>query len=281
MKCELCAGNIRLEVSGVGGIYAAEAYDILACVDCGMAVNRPEISEEQLQELYASDYNYKSHEFIQYEKRWRSELLLKKRPTKKSILEIGCMHGFLLDVARARGFEKICGVEIDGSARNFCNQKGFEVFGNINEINERTFDVIILQHVLEHIPDHRDLLLNLFQMLEPGGELIICVPNFNCFTRKIFKRSWGWYQVPIHLRHYTQKSLTGIVEGAGFSNSRVETRGADSLMILITIAGLFGVANSQQKISSLKRKVIKLASILFRPYIHFGNEELILTASKT
>src|SRR6185369_13477918 len=67
------------------------------------------------------------------------------------------------------------------------------------------FDAIFAQHVLEHVPDPRSFLSAARELLRPGGRLVICVPNFEARLRKLAPSSWGWYQVPVHLHHYSSR----------------------------------------------------------------------------
>lgn len=41
---------------------------------------------------------------------------------------------------------------------------------------ERRFDMIVCVSVLEHIPNHRDALRGMFQLLQPGGHLVLTFP---------------------------------------------------------------------------------------------------------
>jgi len=71
------------------------------------------------------------------------------------------------------------------------------------------FDAAFSLNVLEHIENHKQMLLNTNKALKPGGNLVILVPAFNwlygTFDKAIF-----------HKRRYTRKSLKNILELAGF-----------------------------------------------------------------
>lgn len=74
------------------------------------------------------------------------------------------------------------------------------------------FDAAFSLNVLEHIENHKQLLVNINKVnkaLKPGGNLVILVPAFNWL--------YGTFDETIfHKRRYTRKSLKNILELAGF-----------------------------------------------------------------
>lgn len=72
------------------------------------------------------------------------------------ILDYGCGLGQLLNALRDFGCKNIYGVDIDDKAIAFCKKKGLAV-EKVNQENllnpfHFKFDVVIMSHVLEHIP---------------------------------------------------------------------------------------------------------------------------------
>ena len=53
------------------------------------------------------------------------------------------------------------------------------------EQNDNTFDLIICNHVLEHIPDDDKAIAELFRVLKPGGTAILQVPISNTIRKTI------------------------------------------------------------------------------------------------
>ena len=48
-------------------------------------------------------------------------------------------------------------------------------------------------------------------------------------------QSWGWYQVPVHLFHFSQPALRALAQDAGFSVDQLSAHGGDSLFVLMTL----------------------------------------------
>ena len=52
---------------------------------------------------------------------------------------------------------------------------------------ERSFDVITLWHVLEHLPNLEDDIKTFQKLLKPNGRIVVAVPNFKSFDADYFK----------------------------------------------------------------------------------------------
>jgi SAM-dependent methyltransferase len=83
-----------------------------------------------------------------------------------------------------------------------------------------TFDVITLWHVLEHLDDPVPVLNKLATMLQPGGAVLVCVPNERSWQRRAFPRSWFHLDPPRHLIHFDETTLTDTLKRAGLRVDR-------------------------------------------------------------
>lgn len=101
-------------------------------------------------------------------------------PDGGRVLEIGCANGVLLHEIRAlRGCE-VLGIEPDRAlAARARDEFGINVFpGTLDGYRETgTFDLIILEHVLEHFDDPLAALAAVRRLLSPGGSAYIEVPD--------------------------------------------------------------------------------------------------------
>ncbi|HHE75009.1 MAG TPA: class I SAM-dependent methyltransferase [Desulfobacteraceae bacterium] len=80
---------------------------------------------------------------------------------------------------------------------------------------DATFDRIICAEVMEHIPDDRRVVAELFRVLKPGGVLAVTVPT--PFTEHIYKHlSWKYFHTPGgHIRMYQPKQLFNLLTSGG------------------------------------------------------------------
>ena len=78
------------------------------------------------------------------------------------------------------------------------------------------FDRIIAAEILEHIPDDRTAMEELFRVLKPGGVLAVTVPRW--FAEKVnWTLSDAYHEVEGgHVRIYKESELRGRLEDVGF-----------------------------------------------------------------
>lgn len=137
----------------------------------------------------------------------------KKNP---SILDVGCGTGKLLTHLKAKGFTRLLGTEF----KDQINIKGIKVFtGSFTDFKPgTTFDVIIMNNVLEHVIRPEQFMQKAWDLLEPGGLIRVQVPNDLSFAqyriiKKMNPRKFYFFQPPEHL-HYFDFSSLGNLFGA-------------------------------------------------------------------
>lgn len=97
------------------------------------------------------------------------------------VLDFGCNDGWVS--RRVKRFKPGCGVsgaDINPSALARARRRngGVEYFDSENgDLDGRTFDVVILSHVLEHVHAREELLERLASLTKPDGRLVISVPQ--------------------------------------------------------------------------------------------------------
>jgi len=137
--------------------------------------------------------------------------LLKPYQSKQSaLLDVGAGTGFFLRAAKKRGWT-VTGIEPNPSARNRANLKApNSVFDTttLQKLPEKSFDVITLWHVLEHLPNLEGDIKMLQKLLKPNGRIVLAVPNYKSFDALYFKNFWAAYDVPRHLWHFSQHSIS-------------------------------------------------------------------------
>jgi 2-polyprenyl-3-methyl-5-hydroxy-6-metoxy-1,4-benzoquinol methylase len=125
---------------------------------------------------------------------------------KGKILDIGAGTGDFLSVAKKDGWQTI-GVEPSEKAKAIAKSKGVTFVELTSELDNNSFDVISMWHVLEHVPDIDNQIKELKRLLKPNGTLIIAVPNFKSFDAKHYGKFWAAYDVPIHFWHFSKTAI--------------------------------------------------------------------------
>ncbi len=292
INCPVCKQKNIERFRNVSSIYSNKLYALGSCEDCGhiFILNPPD--KDELGSIYGTIYNYQAHLAIGDEKQWRfgrlKGVIRKIAPLDARILDIGCGYGRNLNALKAMGYSNLIGIEIDTKASESCRENGFDVFmGEFSEWLNTGIDktknrhtCILLSHILEHIRDLDDFFNKVSAFLGSGGQLILMLPNAGSVTARISGRHWGWWQSPVHLHHFTIKSINALLAAKGFKVNLVFTRGADSLFFLSTLFSILRIKPKSRMISAFKRIIIRFNSAIFKYWLFIGDEELIVAASK-
>jgi 2-polyprenyl-3-methyl-5-hydroxy-6-metoxy-1,4-benzoquinol methylase len=97
------------------------------------------------------------------------------------VLDYGCNDGWVSrEVNRCKPRCEVSGADINPAALKTARRRGggVEYFDARNgELNGKTFDVVILSHVLEHVHARLELLQRVVDLIAPEGRLVISVPQ--------------------------------------------------------------------------------------------------------
>jgi 2-polyprenyl-3-methyl-5-hydroxy-6-metoxy-1,4-benzoquinol methylase len=134
-----------------------------------------------------------------------------------SLLDIGCGTGWTTNMWASSGFDTT-GLEPSKLRAELASERYkikvlSDYFENLH-IRDN-FDVVILRHMIEHFADPYEMMLKARSFLKPRGTAVIIVPNINCLGRYLFGTKWTW-GIPYHCNFFTPKTLTHLVERAGF-----------------------------------------------------------------
>ncbi|MBS7255226.1 class I SAM-dependent methyltransferase [Flavobacterium branchiicola] len=157
--------------------------------------------------------------------------LINSEQTKKGkILDIGAGTGDFLLTAKNNGWETV-GVEPSERAKNIAKEKGISFVEEISELENNSFDVITMWHVLEHVPNLEFQIQELKRLLKPTGTLIVAVPNFKSFDAKHYGEFWAAFDVPIHFWHFSKKAIKSLFEKVDMKLEKVLPMKFDSFYV--------------------------------------------------
>lgn len=164
------------------------------------------------------------------------------------LLDVGCSVGTLLDAAKASGFA-VAGVEISKWASEFARSKGHHVItGALSDASfaDGSFDVVVLNHVVEHVPDPLEVMEEVFRILKYDGVAVVGVPNFGSLMARTFKEKWTSLHPDQHLWHFDHATLLRLLTAAGFEEIAFQSmenhpvRGMRPVKILMRIINVIG-----------------------------------------
>jgi 2-polyprenyl-3-methyl-5-hydroxy-6-metoxy-1,4-benzoquinol methylase len=153
------------------------------------------------------------------------------------ILDVGCGDGRLLRLLAARGVprDRLFGMELDKRAVDSARQHGMAVsLGRFEDVDypPASFGLVIMQQVIEHVLDPRDVLERSHEVLAPGGAIVLETPNVGSWDHWLFsRRYWGGYHIPRHLYLFDPKSMSRLLEATGFRVAGIESLASPSFWI--------------------------------------------------
>ena len=231
MICRLCESTY-LELYYTQG--NRNQYEFFKCTNCGL-VNY-DISKGLDQGKYTNVYldpELLDHK-INIDQIETYKFIHTNINLKGSLLDIGCGNGRLLVSAKNEGWN-VKGIEL---SEEFGRQikKRYDIDVNITDFFKYdnplgTFDVVVLRHVLEHLPDCISAMTKINQILKNGGYGVLEFPNiegmnlkFKRFLNKsgIARKKYGDNYMPGHCNEFSKKSFKYLLQQTGFKLLRWE-----------------------------------------------------------
>ena len=222
-------------------------YGLTRCDGCGLIVDpsvwRPGEAEQLEHEWFGEAYDPYSSRWVRLFERWQNARTLRRLRGAGirggSLLEIGIGSGSFLAAAREAGF-RVTGCDLSPSiCRRARDRFGVDVHcGDLATIDRPGgFDVIVMNHVLEHTPAPRGLLAAVQGLLTPGGRIHVAVPNVDCWEAAL--PGWTSYE-PYHLLYFTPRTLRQTLETCGLRVLSVATAESFSGWFLAILRSLVG-----------------------------------------
>jgi len=203
-----------------------ETFTLYRDADRDMLITFPQPTEENLA-LY-----YESEDYISHTDSKRNLLEMAYQAVKKvslkrklklirrlnsgagTLLDVGCGTGDFIKTCQEGGWT-VAGVEPNEKALSLAQFKtdSANCYSSIEQLldsSNKTYDVITLWHVLEHIPNLYDRIEQLKNLLKPDGSLVVAVPNFKSSDAQHYGAHWAAYDVPRHLWHFSRHAMRRI-----------------------------------------------------------------------
>jgi 2-polyprenyl-3-methyl-5-hydroxy-6-metoxy-1,4-benzoquinol methylase len=136
------------------------------------------------------------------------------------LLEIGPGWGSFAYAAKLAGYA-VTVVEMDARCREYLK----EVVGvSVHQpkptgalpVGLKTYDVVALWHVVEHLADFQPMLVELAERVRPGGILALATPNPDAWQFRVMKASWPHVDAPRHLQLIPAQVTIDIFRPLGF-----------------------------------------------------------------
>lgn len=207
--------------------------------------NKSKIIHERYHSKTRKSYKVISENNFTY--RLLLETINKSVKKNATVLDIGCGAGAISLYMASKGHQ-VTGIDISEKAIKTCKDsakfldlktKFLTVYFPQEKIRDH-FDTIIFTEVIEHLEDDRKALMQIHEMLNKNGLLILSTPSESAPLHKLgltnsFDKEVG------HLRRYSLKKLTKLLEETGFKIKKTrKTEGIIRNFLFVNpIAGKF------------------------------------------
>lgn len=202
------------------------------CERCGFIL-RPDLDAEALARTYAGG----AYEEIRGEQ-YLSELPDRRRDARVrlgyiqpwapmgSLLDVGAAGGAFVAEAQTRGY-RARGIEpVPSFAAAGREQLGVDVQTTSIEgadLEEESYDIITMWHVLEHVPEPLGQLRRIGAALRPAGILAVEVPNAGSAVALRMGAAWPSLEPNVHVNQFAPETLRLLIERAGLEALDVST----------------------------------------------------------
>lgn len=203
------------------------------CSQCNFVRADLQIDDATLQQLYSESY-FRGDEYADYladqavhqkNFRYRLRQLLQLHGDIKSIFEVGCAYGCFLEVCRQRGIAAT-GIDICEQPVAHARNSGLDAHcGDFlrHEIENNRYGVFCMWDVIEHLPHPDHFAARIHELLPENG--LIALTTGDIGARNAVRRGKKWRMIhpPTHLHYFDRKSITALLEQAGFKETSIES----------------------------------------------------------
>lgn len=146
---------------------------------------------------------------------------IKKYKKPSSVLDVGCSSGLLLSLLKKEGFS-VFGLEPNKKAylmaKKLLKDKVYnQVLTDYIEKNHRQYDIVIYNHVLEHIIDVNKELFLIKRVLKKNGLLVVGTPNYHNLIFYLRGKFWEPLMPKEYSWHFSKDNLLSLLKKNNFS----------------------------------------------------------------
>jgi SAM-dependent methyltransferase len=99
--------------------------------------------------------------------------------------------------------------------------RGPATFG-MSQFKAKSVSLVVMSSFLEHEVEPITLLKMARNALEENGQIIIKVPNYDCWNRRLRGAKWSGFRWPDHVNYFTPVTLQLAIEKAGLKVMRMK-----------------------------------------------------------
>ncbi len=184
-------------------------------------------------EKYFSTHTYANITFAKYSMYWWSNrfyAMLARRHGKRGarLLEVGSGMGHL--VGQLEDAFETYGIDVNhwATAQSKAVVKSSQLqTASAQELpyKDGVFNVVIIKHIVEHLPDPQKAIREIGRVTEQGGILILATPNLDSLLKPWKGDKWIGYQDPTHISLKRPAEWIDLIRSADFNPLKVFSDG--------------------------------------------------------
>jgi len=229
-NCNLCGcDNTRY-------LFTKNSCPVVRCCECGLTYAIPD-ENTYLQDYYNEgyfkgektkygyiDYNEKEYIIYNFKRYWKK---IEEYINSGRVLDVGCATGLFLEGA-GRNWQ-CYGLDISRYASGIAQAKLGPTIETCQLLEapwqSEYFDLISMWDVLDHLLNPMENLFKCYQLLKKQGILILNVGDISALFAKICGKRWYIMIPPTHLYFFTKRTITAMLNKAGFEVLKIERTG--------------------------------------------------------
>ncbi len=233
-NCDICGSSSAQPglINGVDYEYKIRGnFSFFQCENCGYLKLYPRPEKNELDNFYPADYHsYVRPDFKLFvllagsRLKKRVKNYLKLMGKAGNILDVGCGDGEILKALEAQKCN-CCGIELKSEVCSAGRKNGLKIIHNTledtNAFSPEYFDLIIMNHLIEHLEDVNLAFKKAYSILNKGGWICGETPNFNCLEKKLFKNRWSGFHIPRHLQIFDESNLMIFLKKLNFREVKI------------------------------------------------------------
>ncbi len=252
IACSLCGSTEAREFATVPDLLLDKPEIItrlVQCDRCGLVYQSPRPTLDEIGAHYPPDYE--PYADVHRTAGWllrraydhgahkRRRFVSKAMPKGGRLLDIGCATGTFLVSMRELSIWRVEGVGLDAQVAQLARERHhLPVFtGTLEEAAypDNNFAAVTLWDVLEHLHDPVGTLIEIERILQPGGVVIIRVPNLGSWDAAFFGNYWAGLDAPRHLAVYTRATLARSLLSGGLLPESFSTAIGSYVMFVLNV----------------------------------------------
>ncbi len=233
--CPLCGSRAHLVTNTAVGYREGRLFSIYECGTCRSSFAIPAVVDDDLYgRIYTNSRNvpgynryYRYAQEVLNQKRaldylcrqeesyWAVAQHLRQRRSAHDgslrVLEIGCGLGYFAYALSQDGFNA-AGVDISEKAVHWAREHYGPRYSckTLHDLKAQSlkYDAVIMNQLIEHVPDVHAFIADALELLSPGGELLLTTPNKSAYP----DAEWETELPPLHLWWLGEESMRYLAE---------------------------------------------------------------------